>query len=216
MKASLFLVPSVFVGALLACGGSTTSGSGANGGNSVSGTVAGVTLQASSVIAALGSSSTSGGCAVEPDGGLGDCTTGTYVQEVNVVFTNRADVTCSAIQALAAQNLNVEFANIDYLSVGVNVNGGIVPGTYDVVAGPTNGAVTGAFGGLSGTNATCVEAPNLAATGGTVTITAFDGSHVAGSYDLTFGAKGSASGAFNQSICAVPEGTTTTGAPVCR
>jgi hypothetical protein len=222
MKASLFLGSSLLAlaGVLLACGGATTGGGagggGANAGNTVSGTVAGVTLSAASILAGIDSSSSSGPCTINSaDGGL-DCPGSTFNHGVTVLFTNHADATCATVRAGIAQNQDVEFANFAYLAVTVTVaNGNVTPGTYPIVSPQSNG--TGAQGVFSTTTATCAQALDIAATSGTVTLTTFDGASVAGTFDVTFGAQGSASGSFDQSICTVDAGTVTSApATVCR
>jgi hypothetical protein len=177
------------------CGGSTSSGPS----GSVTGTVAGTTLGVASVVAVPGSSSESGGCISGVDGGSPTCPS-SFTREVAVLFTDRADVTCAAIQKEAATGTVFEFANLTYLGVAVDVaNGDVVPGTYGVVASTTG--VTGATAFLTTSTATCATALELSATSGSVTLAEVSSSHVTGTYSVAFGAQGTFAGSFDVAIC---------------
>jgi hypothetical protein len=182
----------------------------------VTGTVAGTPLTVASVVAAPGWSSESGACTVsEADGGDVTCPS-SFSRSVSVVFTNRSDATCAAIQSDVASNTTFEYANFDYLAVSVNVaNGDVVAGTYEIVASQSSN-VTGAAASFVTTSSTCVATP-LSATTGTVTLTQVSASSVAGTYNATFGAQGTFQGSFDTAICVFDAGSASTPAKqICQ
>jgi hypothetical protein len=211
---------------LAACGGQTSglgSGSGAGGG-SVSGTVAGTTFQVASAVAAIGATSSDTSCAFGSDGGE-SCVSASNGQTVAVALTNRADATCAYIQSQAGSSTQTTFASLDVLMLAVgSVGGDVTPGTYPVMSmsGPAPSPAVSAVGiaMLETTTPSCASGLNVAATGGTITLTLAGPGEVAGSYDVTFGAQGTFTGSFDVETCALPDaGSHTTfdaGPPVCR
>ncbi len=196
----------------MACGGAT------RGGGSVTGTVGGTTLSVASVAAFPGWSSESGSCIVSVDGGNLTCPS-SFSREVAVLFTNRSEATCAAIQSDVASNTTFDYASFDSLVVAVNVaNGDVVAGTYEIVASDS-GSVTGAYASFTTTTATCATGLNVSATRGIVTLSQVSPATVTGTYKVTFGAEGTFSGSFDVAICDLPDAasaTPTAGPPVCQ
>jgi hypothetical protein len=94
--------------------------------------------------------------------------------------------------------------------VSSNLSGGaptpIGPGTYSTsppAGGDPNGDVTGVMASFGKSQPDACSTAGDDATDGTLTIAAVDGSHIAGSYDLTF-ADGSLHGTFDAPTCDIP------------
>jgi hypothetical protein len=221
MKTSIFAAASLLLGSLsslVACGGATTSsaggGSSSAGSGSVVGSIGGTTLNVASTLALLDTTTVSTSPCAGTEGDGASCVQTISDQGVSVVFTDRADITCSLLQTLAASGAGTEFANLSALAVNVmNDHGAVLPGTYGIGASVSGGPTAQVE--LSATTSTCSTALGLTATSGSVTLTAFNGTRVAGSYEATFGTDGTVSGSFDMPICMITASTTAP-ADVCR
>ena len=206
MRTNSLAVVSFFVaGALVACGGSSTTGSG-----TLSGTVAGKTFSVASEVAILGpAAASSTGCGVEvlSDGGVvGDdsgCvpTTSTSGQLVSIVLTNRAEASCADFQTGEPEGL----ANLDALALDIfTETGTLTTGTYDLAVGT---AGSGAEAEFHTSTSTCGPGVNIeSASAGSITLTQLSAGSVAGSYSVTFGTMGTFTGSFDVPFCSLPSG----------
>lgn len=188
-----FLVLPAFLGALLlACGGSGTSspstsgssgvgassGSGSPGasggtGNSASGTVDGTPVQITSAIAHYGT-------------------------------VTLADVPGVWLTLSSAQNTCERLAGTTFSAISITMPGTIAPGSYAVVSDSPSAPVAQPGQATAGFDLTtnCVGGSGSHASSGTITVTAADGSHVAGTFDIVFDG-GHASGSFDAIVCDV-------------
>jgi hypothetical protein len=217
-KSRLAVVRSLVLGMLAACGGSTSAGSGE--GNSLSGTVAGTTFNVASEVAVVqAASASSTSCAVYSDGGLANpgCvpTTTSSGQEVAVLLTNRAELTCAALQSGASH----DYANLDLLTLeAFTETGTLATGTYDVVT--SSNAASGALAQFQTSTSTCTGGINLqAARAGSITLTAVSSTSATGTYSVTFGTQGTFSGSFDVPLCDLPAASAPSpdaGPPVCQ
>jgi hypothetical protein len=219
MRNHLTVIP-FFLGALAACGGSTSSG---GSGGSVSGTVAGTAFTVASEVAVLEpASSTSTACAVFSDGGLADpgCvpTSTTSGQTLGVLLSNRAELTCPALQSGGSDSFR--YANLDLLTLeAFTATGTLIPGAYAIAS--SSNAASGALAQFEASTPTCAGGVNLpAASAGSITLTEVSATRATGTYSVTFGTQGTFSGSFDVAICALLSGGVSSGAdagpPVCR
>jgi hypothetical protein len=217
-KSHLAVVLSLVLGMLAACGGSTSAGG--SEGNSVSGTVAGTTFNVASEVAVFGAASaTSTACAVYSDGGLVNpgCvpTTSSSGQVVTVLLTNRADLTCAALQSEGSHH----YANLDLLTLeAFTLTGTLATGAYDVAT--SSSAASGALAQFQTSTSTCNGGVNLqAASAGSITLTEVSSTSATGTYSVTFGTQGTFSGSFDVPLCDLPDAGTPSpdaGPPVCE
>ncbi len=168
----------------------------------MSGTVAGTTFTvASDVAAILNESVSSTSCATYSDGGLVNpgCvpTVASSGQMVGLVLTNRAELTCGALQGGVAPH----YANSDLLALqAFTSNGTLATGTYDIVTSVD--ATSGAWAQFSTSTSTCTSGTNLgAASAGAITLTEMSSTHATGTYSVTFGSQGTFAGSFDVAIC---------------
>ncbi len=216
------LVPAL-VGTLVSCGGSATGSSSPDSG-SVSGTVAGTAFTLASEVATFGpasANSTSCGVAYFSDGGQvssdAGCvpTTTSRGQVVAILLTNRAALTCAALQSAGSR----DYANFDLLTLeAFTETGTLATGVYDIVT--ASNAASGSLAQFETSTSACGQGVNLsAATSGSITLTVVGSANVAGTYTVTFGMEGTFTGSFDVAICDLPNGTGTAGAdagpPVC-
>lgn len=184
----------LFIGAMTAC---TSGGSSSQSGPSLSGTVAGTTFGVASQVAAVGPVEET--CAGSADGGA---TCSSHGQSVGVILTNRRELTCAALNTTATS-----YANADALALTVlDATGNVSPGTYDISPDAGLNASPAAFAAFKTTTSTCGDGLDLSATGGTIVLTDVSSSHVAGTFDVTFGSQGSFSGSFDVDTCTLPDG----------
>ncbi len=188
---------------LAACGGSAQQPPGTNVDSaSLSGNVAGNTFSVASEFAPVGRLVNTG----KPDG-----------QSIAIFLSNTPGaLSCLVAQQQAAgQTPRTSYADEDELQLGVfNELGDVTTGTYTLGA---QTAGTGAEAVFTTTTSTCGDGANATATGGSITITAISPS-VKGTYDVTFGAFGSFSGAFDVTLCqiAIEPATFDAGPVTCK
>jgi hypothetical protein len=193
------LVATPLLVAVVACGGSTSS----SGGNSLSGSVNGVTFTVQSAVANVMAGTS---CNQDPDGG--ETCTGNGNSLV-IDLLNRP-YTCDDIG-------QSDLASTDELLLTVaNLDGTVGTGTFPLVAADS-GAAEGGGSLLLTSDANCMLATFEAATSGTVTLTENTASHLTGSFDVTFPG-GHFTGSFDVDVCSKsllagnPQGVT----PACH
>jgi hypothetical protein len=158
-----------------ACSGSTSTLSGGGGSVSVSGTVDGMPLAVTEVVALLGS---------QPQGHVSNA-------DVVVIVTNFAN-TC----AILGHGGNPPSAQV--LELAASATGSTVPtGQYVIGATPT----TTAAAGFTAQDATCTPTSDEQATKGTITLTQVTDTTIAGSFDVTFANGDHLTGTFAAPVC---------------
>jgi hypothetical protein len=158
-----------------ACSGSTSTISGGNGSVSVSGTVDGMPLAVTEVVALLGTQG-------EGDAGNADAV---------VIVTNFAN-TCSIL------GHGGNPPNAQVLEFAASTAGSVVPpGQYSIGATAT----TTAAAAFTADDAQCKPTSTEQATMGTITLTQVTTSTVAGSFDLTFANGDHLVGTFAAPVC---------------
>jgi hypothetical protein len=207
MRNSLVVGPTLAaLGTILACS-STTAGTASGGGTgTISGTVAGTTFTVGSGIAFLMSSVGSA------NGYLG------------IQLHRRSDMTCGYLQSSWAMGQEALLANDDELILGVtNESMNVVAGTYPVIGDSTDAGSpnTSALSSLLAWDSSCTRnAIYVLALGssGTVTISKLGPSNVTGTFNVTYGNDGSATGSFDVPLCVLPEAGTpgSGGADACK
>jgi hypothetical protein len=197
----------VLAGALAGCGGSTDRSTGAFGGGSVNGTVAGSTF---SVAGGLASDDA---CPYGGDASI--CLPGVIE---TIYLENQGGSTCPAAPPSTPPSTVTELRNFAGLRIGlVRVGGLVATGTYEVQP-PGNSLPPDATAYSAATFVTttsaCETAIDLEATSGTITLTEVTSSRLMGGYSFTFGSgtvdragtdggpEGSFSGVFDVPRCA--------------
>ncbi len=201
------LAPALVVG----CGGSTATNP-SPGAASLSGTVAGTTFAVASETALQGAATATSAC---EDAGSA-CVTTRLGRRLAIVLSNRAALTCEAVQAEISANESPAFAGLDLLELEVTGDADEVSaGTY-VIGGDT-GSAPSAAGLFTTQTATCGADLDLVATSGAVTLASVGPTSASGTYDVVFGAQGSFAGSFDVALCELPDaGSGPAGAPECR
>ena len=149
---------------------------------------------------------TSSTCPVYSDGGPADSgcvpTVTTHGQALAVLLSNRAALTCPALQTPGSR----DYANFDLLTLeAFTETGTLATGTYNIVT--SENPASGALAGFQASTSTCTESVNLPnATAGTVTLMEVSSTSVAGTYSVTFGTQGTFTGSFDVPICSLPDG----------
>jgi hypothetical protein len=202
-----FMVAALGAGALVACGGSSAhppSGSGAGDGGAGgedTGTGPGITFSVASQIGSIAAASTDESCQAAEDGGQ-TCVSTNVGQGAVVFLTNRADLTCAALQGDVSSGLTL--ANLDLLELEVtNESGAVVAGTFPIVAYALPGSQSGAFASLITSTATCAGT-SLTAIDGSITLTQVSATSLVGSYTVTFETQGTFTGSFAAPLCTLP------------
>ncbi len=186
---------SVAVG-VAACGG-VTSGSGAPGTGSVTGTVGGISLNVADTVVIAES--------------------GTLGVDARTLLVYLFDIpnVCAVAHSLPANadkgNYTALQLQVSSYNSGSSMAGPVVAGTYAIGGQTATDGGTGARASarLQKNDAQCkslVPSADHAASGGTITITAISATAVSGSYSVTF-ADGTMSGAFDAAFCAMPDRT---------
>jgi hypothetical protein len=179
--------------ALGACGGKTSAGgaTASRGTATLSGSVGGTTFTPVSVYA---NEFRVRPCVPE-DGGTFGCSFPPIGQELNIVLSNRSDLTCGTSLPYSG---DAYYANLAQVTLAlVLLDGEPGTGTYRVSA--DNGT-----GGSSETSdSTCTVTSVALFLGGTVTITSLTATHVTGTFDMSgpSGETGGFSGTFDTDLC---------------
>jgi hypothetical protein len=173
------------VGLAIMPGCSASSGPHGNGGggNTVEGSVAGVSF---TPVSSYGLASTVNG-----------------ISGADVVMTNRADQICATYG-----DPNVQYASLALLELTF---GELATGTYTFVdtlspGGGNAGQGQTALGRLYVTDPQCGQVTDIYATSGSMTVSSFSPTAMAGTYTVSFGSQGTFTGAFDVDICPTPDG----------
>jgi hypothetical protein len=181
---------------LAACGSSTPTTSGGTGSATVTGSVAGQTLNAQE---ALSIGVTPSICA-QPFGAVTDAN-GLVIWISNVAGTCGLSGNVCSVQAN-----QLTLAIVPWVAVSSGTPPAIAPGVYTVnpnpPAVPSGTTVLGAFARVISTNSGCGLTSNLPfATSGTVNITSMNGASANGTFNLTMSDGSTTTGSFSTASC---------------